>query len=236
MKRIALFCLVLFLAGCATAHDRKDPFEPVNRAMYKFNDSVDKAVMKPVAKGYEKVTPRFMQLMVSNFFSNLNDVVVTLNDILQLKGKQAFSDFGRVFINTTLGFAGLVDVAGASGYPKHDEDFGQTLGYWGVQAGPYLMIPFLGPSSFRDGIGSLTDAQFYPVYRTTDVAMRNSLIAANAVEKRADLLGSESILQQAALDPYVFLREAYLQHRISLIYDGNPPLEDDDEDYSPVQK
>ncbi len=228
--RIAILMMVMMLAGCATPYNKKDPLEPLNRKIYKFNDTVDKAVLKPVAKGYQEVVPLGFRVMIGNFFSNLDDVVVVVNDLLQLKGRQAFSDFGRVFLNTTIGFAGLVDVAGPSGYVKHDEDFGQTLGYWGIQPGPYLVLPFLGPSDFRDGIGTVTDWQFYPLYRTTDVSERNSLVAVDAVEKRAELLKGENVLMQAAIDPYAFIRDAYLQHRQSLVYDGNPPMEDEEDD------
>ncbi|MBY0578150.1 MAG: VacJ family lipoprotein [Burkholderiales bacterium] len=230
MKKTALLMLMLTLSGCASPYNRKDPLEPLNRKVYKFNDTVDKAVLKPVAKGYKSVVPLPARLMVGNFFSNLNDVVVVVNDVFQLKGRQAFSDVGRVLINSTLGFAGLVDVAGPSGYHKHDEDFGQTLGYWGLGPGPYLVLPFLGPSTFRDGLGALADSQFYPVNRTSVVARRNRLILANGIDRRADLLDTEDILMQAALDPYAFIRDAYLQHRRSLIYDGNPPMENDDDE------
>lgn len=235
MRLFALMMLAAALAGCATPYNRKDPLEPLNRKIYKFNDTVDKAVLKPVAKGYQSVVPLPFRVMIGNFFSNLDDVVVVVNDLFQLKGKQAFSDAGRVFINSTLGFAGLVDVAGPSGYPKHNEDFGQTLGYWGIENGPYLVLPFLGPSTLRDGMGDVVDWQFYPVYRTHDMARKNSLVAINAVDKRAGLLNGENILMQAALDPYVFIREAYLQHRRNLVYDGNPPLEGDEEDDAPAQ-
>lgn len=229
MKKIALM-MMLVLSGCATPYNRKDPLEPMNRKIYKFNDTVDKAVLKPVAKGYQAVVPLPLRVVVGNFFSNLDDVVVVVNDVFQLKGRQAFSDAGRVFINSTLGFAGLVDVAGPSGYPKHNEDFGQTMGYWGLEAGPYLVIPFMGPSTLRDSLGTIADAQFYPLYRTTVVARKNSLVVLHAVDRRADLLESGNLLTEAALDPYLFMREAYLQHRTSLIYDGNPPMENDDDE------
>ena len=231
MKLFALI-MMLALAGCATPYNRKDPLEPLNRKIYQFNDTVDKAVIKPVAKGYESAVPLFMRVMIGDFFSNLDDVVVFVNDILQLKGVQAVSDAGRVFLNSTIGFAGLVDVATPAGYPKHNEDFGQTLGHWGVASGPYLVLPFLGPSDFRDGLGTVVDWQFYPLYRTTDVARRNSLTVLNGVDKRADLLNTGNIMMQAALDPYLFIRDAYLQHRRSLVYDGNPPMEDEGDDPS----
>ncbi|HQT27142.1 MAG TPA: VacJ family lipoprotein [Burkholderiales bacterium] len=228
--RIAILMLMLALAGCATPYNRKDPLEPLNRKIYKFNDTVDKAVLKPVAKGYDEVVPFGIRVMIGNFFSNLDDVVVVVNDVLQLKGRQAFSDLGRVFLNSTIGFAGLVDVAGPAGYVKHDEDFGQTLGYWGIKPGPYLVLPFLGPSDFRDGIGTVVDWQVYPLYRTNDVSRKNSLIALGSVDKRAGLLTGENVLMQAAIDPYAFIRDAYLQHRNSLVYDGNPPMEDEEDD------
>lgn len=222
--------LVLLLSGCASALDKRDPLEPFNRGVYKFNDTVDKAVLKPVAKGYQAVVPDPLQLMVRSFFSNLGDVVVVVNDLLQFKLLQATSDAGRVVVNSTVGMLGLADVASVVGMEKHSEDFGQTLGYWGLKSGPYLVLPLLGSSSFRDGIGTAVDGQFDPIWRTSKMAMRNKAIAAKTVSTRADLLGAEKVLNEAALDPYVFVRESYLQHRQSQVYDGNPPLEDFEED------
>ena len=161
MRTVLLLCC-LSLTGCSSipnlsAYTRqKDPFEPFNRGVYTFNDTLDRAVVKPVAQGYVKVVPSPARTMVNNFFSNLDDVVVTVNDLLQLKFKQAASDGSRVLFNTTFGVFGLLNIT--EKLPKHNEDFGQTLGYWGVPSGPYLMLPVLGPSSIRDGTGLYADS------------------------------------------------------------------------------
>ena len=224
-----LFAIFL-LGGCATA-SKNDPLEPVNRGIYQFNDSVDRAVLKPVAQGYKDVVPDIVRTGISNFFSNLDDVLVLLNDLLQFKLPQAASDFSRLGWNSTVGIAGLIDVATPMGLDKHDEDFGQTLGYWGVGNGPYLVLPFLGPSTVRDTAGLAVDAKADVVYNADDVPTRNTAVGVKAVSTRANYLGAENVLQEAAIDPYVFLREAYLQRRRTLIHDGNSmPDEEDDED------
>ena len=233
--RFLLPAIILVLSGCAstsTYHNPKDPLESLNRKIYKFNDTMDKVVLKPVAKGYKAVVPPTGRTMVHNFFSNLDDVIVTLNDLLQFKLKQAFSDTGRLLINTTVGAFGLVDAASQVGYPKHDEDFGQTLGYWGAPPGPYLVLPFLGPSDLRDGIGLYVDSRPSRLRRINDVRSRNQLYVLDAVDTRAGLLDQEGILSGAVLDPYSFMRDAYLLHRRSLVYDGHPPrIKYDDENY-----
>jgi phospholipid-binding lipoprotein MlaA len=243
MKRnptIPLFCLLacLGLGGCASpSHNPKDPFESFNRGVYKFNDTLDKAVVKPVAKGYKTVMPSPVQKGLSNFFSNLNDVTVAANDLLQLKVKQAASDTGRIVVNTTVGLLGLIDVASSVGLAKHNEDFGQTMGYWGIGSGPYLMLPFLGPSSVRDSVGLYADTVTGETNRLKHVAVRNEVYLTSLVVKRASLLDEEKVLDEAAIDRYSFIRDAYLQHRQNLVYDGNPPREkyddEDDEDSKP---
>ena len=222
--RPLLILAAVSLTGCASTHalNPADPFEPFNRSMYTFNDTVDKVIAKPVAQGYNKVMPDVGKSMVSNFFSNLDDVVVTANDLLQFKFVQAFSDGMRFMVNSTVGVAGLIDVASMR-LDKHDEDFGQTLGYWGMKNGPYLMLPLLGPSSFRDGIGSIGDSQVSPVSRTRHVRTRNQLYLTRAISGRAQLLSQEKILDGALIDRYAFIRDAYLQQRQSLVFDGNPP-------------
>jgi phospholipid-binding lipoprotein MlaA len=219
-----LIVLTMFaLTGCASSHNPADPLESFNRGVYKFNDTLDRAVAKPVAKGYDKIVPDTAKMMVSNFFSNLNDVIVTVNDLLQLKLKQGFSDGMRVLVNSTLGIGGLVDVASKQ-LPKHDEDFGQTLGYWGIKSGPYLMLPVLGPSSFRDGIGLYADGLTSPLYRDVPkIRTRNQLYLTEMVNRRQQLLGDEKIMEGAILDRYAFIRDAYLQRRQNLVYDGHPP-------------
>jgi phospholipid-binding lipoprotein MlaA len=225
-----ILTLALLLTGCATATDPRDPFEPVNRGIYKFNDTVDKAVIKPVAKGYKAVLPNPVRNGVTNFFANIDDLLIAFNNALQFKFGKAVSDVGRIMVNTTFGVAGIFDVASGWGLEKHDEDFGQTLGYWGVGDGPFLMLPFLGPSNVRDTVGLVAYYRLDPVVNLGNVPARNSLSALRFVDRRARLLDAEKVLDEAALDPYIFLRDAYIQHRRSAVYDGNPPrekLEDD---------
>jgi len=229
--RFLLPLLILLTSGCAsvsTPPPPNDPFERYNRTMYRFNDTLDRAVLKPVAKGYQKVVPQPVDDSVTNFFSNLDDVVVTLNDLLQGKARQAGSDLSRLVWNSTVGIGGLFDVASHLGLPKHNEDFGQTLGKWGVGPGPYLVLPFFGPSTVRDTAALPVDWESDPLYHYYDVDANGywKLKTLYYVDKRADLLRASRILEQAALDEYVFMREAYLQRRQNLVYDGNPPQPD----------
>lgn len=211
----------LTLSGCASGTDPADPYESFNRGVYKFNDGLDRAITKPLAQGYEKIMPSPAKTMVNNFFSNLDDIVVTANDLMQLKFKQAISDATRVMINSTFGIFGLINVT--TRLEKHNEDFGQTLGYWGMQPGPYLMLPILGPSTLRDGTGRLVDTIPSQSGKITPITTRNSLYALNGIKTRARLLEAEKIMDQTTLDRYQFIRDAYLQHRQSLVYDGDPP-------------
>jgi phospholipid-binding lipoprotein MlaA len=230
----------LALTACSSVpnKDPADPFESFNRGVYSFNDKVDKGVAKPLAKGYHAVMPETGQIMVSNFFSNLDDVIVTFNDLLQFKLKQGFSDGMRVLVNSTVGVAGLIDVASFGKLPKHNEDFGQTLGVWGVVDGPYLVLPLLGPSTFRDTLGLYPDSLVSPISNTQHVRTRNQMVFTKAINRRAQLLESEKLLDEAALDRYQFLRDSYLANRNNLIYDGNPPREKyeeyDDEETAPA--
>ena len=236
-KISAAILLSLSLLGCATNGDPRDPLEPLNRNIYKFNDAIDGAVIKPVATGYRDVMPDMVRTAVGNFFSNLDDVVVLLNDLLQFKLERAVSDFSRLVWNTTAGIAGLFDIATPMGLPKHQEDFGQTMGYWGIGNGPYLVLPFFGPSTLRDAIGKVADANFDPVLQHDPVPERNSAIAIDSIDTRSRLLNAEEILDEASLDRYVFLRDAYLQRRIGMVYDGNPPHQkpwDEDSDQAPA--
>ncbi len=222
--RLVTTLAFIALTGCAAPHAKNpaDPFEGFNRGVYQFNDTVDKAIAKPVAQGYNKVMPELGKTMVTNFFSNLNDVVVTANDVLQFKFIQALSDGMRVLVNSTVGVAGLIDVASMN-LEKHNEDFGQTLGYWGVGSGPYLMLPILGPSSVRDGIGDLGDGQVSPVSNTYPIRTRNQMYLTRGISRRADLLSAENVMDGAILDRYSFIRDAYLQRRQSLVCDGKLP-------------
>jgi len=219
------------LSGCATINgpaDPHDPFERYNRSMYQFNESLDKAIIKPVAKAYVAVVPKPVNKGVTNFFGNLDDVIVLINDVLQLKLPQAASDATRIIFNTTVGLLGFIDVASPMGLQKHREDFGQTLGYWGIGSGPYLVLPFFGPSSPRDGIGLYVDySRFDPTFNLVeDKASRNAMFTIDVIDSRAGLLSASRILDTAALDPYTFTREAYLQRRRYLVYDGDPPIEE----------
>jgi phospholipid-binding lipoprotein MlaA len=225
------------LAGCATSGGNPaDPLERVNRVTFAFNDAADKIVLIPVAKGYRAVFPGFVRTGISNFFSNLEDVWVSVNDVLQGKFQEGLEDATRVIFNSTFGIAGLFDFASDAGLAKRNEDFGQTLGWWGVDSGPYVVIPFLGPSTFRDGLGLLVDGRADLVYRAVDdVPARNSLYATRAISNRANLLDASSVLDQAALDRYSFVRDAWLQRRRNLVYDGNPPRERDDSDDEPTK-
>ncbi|MBI3221570.1 MAG: VacJ family lipoprotein [Nitrosomonadales bacterium] len=222
--RLSLIALVALTSGCASqVRNPADPFEPLNRGIYKFNDGLDKAIVKPVAQGYNTVMPTPGKIMVSNFFSNLDDLIVTANDVLQLKFRQAASDGTRFLFNSTFGLFGLFDVT--TRLEKHNEDFGQTLGYWGVGSGPYLVLPLLGPSTLRDGVGLYADGRPSKLRRIKHMRTRNQMYLTKGINRRAQLLDQEKILDEAAIDHYSFLRDAYLQRRESLIYDGNPPRE-----------
>lgn len=225
-----LLFLSLVLSGCAsTSNNPKDPLEGFNRGMYKFNDTLDKAILKPVAEGYNTVMPVPAKKMVHNFFSNIDDIFVTINDLLQLKFSQAGSDFTRVWVNSTFGIFGLFNVAHK--LEKHNEDFGQTLGHWGVGSGPYIVLPLLGPSSLRDGTGLAVDSYYGVVENIEDIPTRNSLWATNKLDQRVQLLDAEKVIEDTTVDRYSFIRDAYLMRRQSLVYDGDPPREKyDDED------
>jgi phospholipid-binding lipoprotein MlaA len=228
-KLIIAMAASIGLPGCAVNGDPRDPIEPVNRAIYSFNDGLDRAILKPVAQTYKAITPKFAQTGVRNFFSNLDDVTVVANDILQFKPEQTARDFLRLTFNTTFGLFGLLDVASEMGLEKHNEDLGQTLGHWGVGSGPYLVLPLLGPSNIRDTIGSSVDRQHTDLVRNFDeVSTRNPVMALRLIGRRAELLGAKQMVDEAALDDYEFTRDFYLERRRGLVYDGNPPREDFD--------
>lgn len=237
--RTVIVLTAVALTGCASTHAKNpaDPLESINRSIYKFNDSVDKAVIKPVARGYQAVMPTVGRIMVTNFFSNLDDVVVTANDLLQLKLVQGFSDGMRFFVNSTVGVFGLIDVASTGDLKKHNEDFGQTLGKWGVGNGPYLVLPILGPSTLRDSVGDYVDTIPDPIYQIEHMRTRNQVYTTKKVNRRAGLLDQEKVLDEAMIDPYEFVRDAYLLRRLSQVYDGNPPREryDDEESNDTAQ-
>lgn len=210
--------------GCATINaDERDPWEPFNRSMYSFNETLDEYVAKPLARGYQTITPAPVDRGITRFFANLGDVQIGLNNLLQFKFSEALSDVGRFGINSTLGILGFMDVATGMGLEKHEEDFGQTLGKWGFSSGPYLVLPVIGPSSFRDATGFAADWVVNPIYTQIDSATISwSLYGIRYVDRRADLLKASRILETAALDPYSFVRDSYMQRREHLILDGKP--------------
>ncbi len=226
-RGVAFLALACFLAGCATSGNPRDPLESVNRAVFNFNDGFDRAVAKPLAEGYRAAMPSFARTAVTNFFSNLEDLWIALNDLLQGKPRKAADDLARALINTTIGILGLFDVASDLGIEKRNEDFGQTLGRWGVASGPYLVLPFLGSSTLRDALSyGFVDVKGDLVRQHSDVAERNTAFVLRAINLRANLLDASRIVEEAALDKYTFMRDAYLQRRQNLVYDGNPPRDD----------
>ena len=230
MSRLVLILAVLAASGCATSPDAdpRDPLEPMNRAVYKFNDTFDDWVAKPVATVYRDALHVEIRSRVSNFFSNIQDIFIGVNNFLQGKLQEGVEDWARFAFNSTFGLAGIHDVASDMGIEKHNEDFGQTFGYWGVGPGPYIILPFLGSSTARDTVGTAVDYYFAPLADVRPIALRNTLYGVYLINTRAELLDASNILEQAALDRYVFQRDAYLQRRRSLIYDGNPPRERED--------
>lgn len=234
LRRLFLtIATVALLVGCAPTNellrDDPDPLESYNRAMFAFNDAADKAVFKPVAQAYQTVLPDPVITSVTNFFSNLNDVVVLINDLLQFKLHQAAMDSSRIVFNTTFGVLGLFDVASRMELPKHNEDFGQTLGFWGFGEGYYIVLPLLGPSTVRDTFGLVGNFYTNPVTWATDSdAVEWSLWGLDLINRRAGLLRIERALADSQIDPYAFQRSAYLQQRRNLVNDGNPPKPDFD--------
>jgi phospholipid-binding lipoprotein MlaA len=229
---LATFLLACF-SGCATGPNANpaDPLEPMNRAIYKFNDAVDGAVLKPVATGYKNVVPSPIRTGVSNFFNNLGDVWSLVNQILQFEFSYAGQTAARLGLNTFLGLGGILDIATEAGIQPPKADLGQTFGKWGVPSGPYVMFPLLGPSSVRDGVGTVTATYHDPVNRVSDNATRNVLTVTRIVDVRTRLLGATDAVDEIALDKYSFIRDVYLKRRQNQI---NPqkPANEDDIDYS----
>ena len=211
-------------AGCASTNPQ-DPLEGFNRGVFAFNEAADKVVIKPLAQGYDTVVPLPGKVVVSNFFSNVGDPWIAVNNLLQGKPREALSDLGRFLINTTVGILGTFDVATEMGLEKHNEDAGQTFGRWGVGEGAYVVWPIIGPRTVRDSVGFVVDGYADPVWYVSDVSTRNSLAGLRFVITRAQLLPLDKTVSEAALDKYAYVRNAYLQRRRSLIYDGSPPRE-----------
>lgn len=231
MKHLRLIgiALVVSLAACAHSptYDPSDPLEGVNRGIYAFNSTADKYVLRPVAQGYVAVTPGFVRKGVTNFFANLGYPLTIVNQFLQGKPVEGLSDTGRFLVNSTLGIAGLFDPASALGLKPHQEDFGQTFGTWGVGQGWYLMLPFLGPSTNRDFTGRLVGTPLNPLIYPDEPEVIFGLNVLDIINTRALLLSTDRLVRQA-YDPYVFVRDAYLQSRRAAVHDGNPPREDFD--------
>lgn len=227
----AVAALVAALGGCAsTAANPADPLEPFNRAMFGLNENVDKAVLKPVAQGYRALVPGMVRTGVTNFFSNLEDLWISANNLMQGKVESSLGDLLRFTFNSTFGLLGVIDIASDMGLEKHNEDFGQTLGRWGVGSGAYLVLPLLGPATVRDGAARVVDWQGDIVGNLGNVPVRNSLYATRVVSDRSNLFDATGILEEAALDKYTFVRDSWLQRRRSLVYDGSPPREPADSD------
>lgn len=208
---LAIFFIFVLASSPLQAAVDYDPLEPVNRATHSFNRVIDKILLKPLARTYQQLAPKFVKSGVSNFFGNLDDVAVTFNDLLQLEFKQAASDFGRLAVNTTVGMGGLFDVADAAfALEKNNQDFGQTLAHYGVESGPYVVLPFFGPSTLRDAFGMQFDALLDPVVGVDHVESRNGMLASKTVDFRADVLHVDDMIIG---DDYLFIRGIYLQHR-----------------------
>jgi phospholipid-binding lipoprotein MlaA len=237
----AALALAAALGACASippgaGSNPADPWEVYNRHMFDLNDRVDRVTLKPVARAYEAALPRDLRVCINNVFLNLLEPVNAINNLLQAKPSEAMSDVARLFWNSTAGLLGCFDVAAKAGAPRSNEDFGQTLGRWGFGPGPYFVLPLLGPSSVRDASGRMFDfLGTDPLWYIQDIPVRNSLVGARLVDTRASLLPAEKVLDAAALDRYQFVRDAYLQLRRNLVYDGNPPRLEDPDDEDPEQ-
>lgn len=232
--RILFLSTLLLLTSCASTTDEgdvSDPLEPVNRAVYEFNETVDKHIAKPIAQTYQ-YAPSPIRTGIGNFFNNVDDVMTVINDILQFKIHQSITDSVRIVVNSSFGVLGLVDIASGWNLPRHNERFADTLGYWGVNSGPYLVLPIWGPSSFRDATGLAFDIYSYPLAYLHPVRHRNSLQGVKMVSTRAQLLAVTDLTQEVAIDPYAFTRDTYYQWRQNQIYDGNPP-EQFPQDFNP---
>ena len=230
ISKSVLMLSVLMMTACASIQQTErvakiDPFERVNRVVFSFNETADQYVIKPIAEGYKFVLPEFVRTGVTNFFGNINDVLIGANNLLQGKPANAASDIGRFFINSTVGVLGLFDVATDMGLDKNREDFGQTLGVWGFSDGPYIVMPFFGASNVRDTVGFVVDVKTDFMINTNKLNSdeKTAINGLRIINRRADLLDAGQLLEDAAFDKYSFLRDGYLQRRRNQIYDGDPP-------------
>lgn len=230
VRSLTLGWVLFSLVACAPSManripDPHDPWEGFNRSMYSFNDGLDRALLKPLAKGYEAITPTPVNTIITNFFNNIDDLMIAANNFLQGKFRDGGSDLGRVVLNSTLGIGGLIDVATGMTFDKHDEDFGQTLARWGLGQGNYVVLPFFGPRTVRDSFGLAADVPLSPLSWLQPDLLHYSLVGLRTVDERADLFPAERLYDSGAIDRYSYLREAYLQRREYLLYDGHPPRE-----------
>lgn len=241
-RLLPIVAVAALTGGCASVPEGEgvehDPWERLNRSIYKFNDAADRAIMKPIARGYSAVLPEPVRQCVTNFSRNLLTPLYSVNNFLQGKPKEGTGELFRLAINSTVGIGGLFDVAAMNGIESHPEDFGQTAAVWGVPAGPYVVVPFLGPQTLRDAVALPLDIQMDPLYHYKVSSVRDRLYVLRLINLRANLLPLEDLLKDSA-DPYVTMRESFLQNREFAIYDGDPPSDDDeffdefleDEDY-----
>jgi phospholipid-binding lipoprotein MlaA len=233
---LTLGLMTLLFVGCASIPEgqppsKKDPWELANRNVFTFNERADKYFVKPLTQVYEFILPEFIRNRISNVFANIGDVYTAVHQLLQGKPKTALDDLTRVIINTTLGVGGIFDVATDAGLEKHQEDFGQTFGVWGAKPGPYVVLPLLGPSSVRDTAGWFFDLQTDILLNDIDnIPVRNTITGLRIIDQRSKYLSASSLLEEAAFDKYTFVRDAFLQRRLNRIYDGNPPLIEEDDD------
>lgn len=225
---LAAIAIALLASGARAGDNPGDPLEGLNRTMFAVNEGLDKAIVKPAAQVYDTVAPLPVKTVVGNFFGNIEDVMIGANNLLQGKPLDALSDWGRVLVNTTIGIGGAFDIASEAGLDKHNEDFGQTLGVWGVPPGAYLFWPVFGPRDVRDSFGKVVDIETDPVGYTPNVAWRNSLYATRYVDQRAALLPTDKIIEEGAIDKYAYIRDAYIQRRATLVRDGRAPKPTDE--------
>ncbi len=238
LKRSLILFFAVLMVGCASVPagvqpSAQDPWEPFNRSVFEFNEGLDAYVLKPVVTGYRFILPEFVRDGIYNVFSNYKDIYTALNNVLQGKPSYAFNDLMRVVVNTTMGLGGLIDLATPGGLEKHNEDFGQTLGVWGVPSGPYVVLPFFGPSSVRDTFGTVADIQTdYLFQYIDDVGLRNGITALRVVNARNTYFEAGDLLDGAAIDKYSFMRDAYIQKREYQINEGR----EDEEPVMPPNK